>query len=187
MGLTITEKSHWKERISRRIDQAIERLIATEDSGFMQRVGESARKMALASLGLAEAESRMARIHHEEKALGQEKEELLRKMLAIVRKGAVPEHVSEYSARNELDSAIAARKSVHENELLAKLPTGMRILKLRREKEELLDTVWLATSGQQIKELWKCVSELLSEEPTTLQTSVLARTSEPGSNSVDDE
>ena len=41
-------------------------------------------------------------------------------------------------------------------------------------RRSLLDTVWLATSGQQIKELWKKVADLLSEEQTPLQKEALA-------------
>ena len=74
---------------------------------------------------------------------------------------------------NEVTTAIERRQTVHEEELLARDPQGKRILTLRREKEELLDTVWLATSGKQIKELWQGVAELLSDEPTELQTQAL--------------
>lgn len=48
------------------------------------------------------------------------------------------------------------------------------MLALRKEKEELLDTVWLATSGKQIKDLWQKVSDLLQQEPTPLQQDALA-------------
>ena len=36
------------------------------------------------------------------------------------------------------------------------------------ERENLLDTVWLATSGKQIKELWTKVAELLGDQPSPL-------------------
>ena len=69
---------------------------------------------------------------------------------------------------------IERRQTVHEDELLAEDARGQEILRLRQEKENLLDTVWLATSGQQIKELWKKVADLLSEEQTPLQKEALA-------------
>jgi hypothetical protein len=38
----------------------------------------------------------------------------------------------------------------------------------------LLDTVWLAASTAQIKQLWTKVGELLGDEPTTLEREALA-------------
>jgi hypothetical protein len=58
--------------------------------------------------------------------------------------------------------------------LLEEHPLGRRILRLEREKEELLDTVWLATSPAQIKELWAKFAEVLQWEPPDLQKEALA-------------
>ncbi|MBX3438886.1 MAG: hypothetical protein KF861_15450, partial [Planctomycetaceae bacterium] len=69
---------------------------------------------------------------------------------------------------------ITKRTSVHEQELLEKDDLGRKILALRQEKEEMLDTVWLATSGKHIRELWTSVTELLQESPTLLQTKALS-------------
>ncbi len=44
---------------------------------------------------------------------------------------------------------------------------------LRVEKENLLDTVWLATSPSQIKELWEQVNALLELKPTALEEKAL--------------
>ena len=74
----------------------------------------------------------------------------------------------------EVDNAVARRQAVHEEELLAETEPGLRILKLRQEKENLLDTVWLATSSKQIKELWSKVAEILGDEQTPLQQDALA-------------
>ena len=45
---------------------------------------------------------------------------------------------------------------------------------MRREKDELLDVVWLATSGTAIRQLWQKVVELLGDEQTQLQKDALA-------------
>ena len=50
---------------------------------------------------------------------------------------------------------------------------GRRIVDLRREKDNLLDVVWLASSSIQIKELWGKVAELLGDEATRLEREVL--------------
>ena len=47
-------------------------------------------------------------------------------------------------------------------------------MKLEREKEELLDTVWLSTSTKQIKQLWSDVAEMLKVEQTELQKQAIA-------------
>jgi len=50
---------------------------------------------------------------------------------------------------------------------------GKKILHLEREREELTDTIWLATSPVQIRSLWKDFSAMLTEEPTELQKQAL--------------
>lgn len=69
--------------------------------------------------------------------------------------------------------AIKRRQGLHEDELLAESETGRRILELRQERENLLDTVWLATSSTQIRTLWTQLGELLDDEQTRLQRDAL--------------
>ena len=91
--------------------------------------------------------------------------------------GVSPEDVNEYYCLrhdSEIQNAISRRRAVHEDELLAEDALGKKILRLRQEKEDLLDTVWLATSGAQIKELWAKVAQLLGDEPTQLQQDAMA-------------
>ena len=51
---------------------------------------------------------------------------------------------------------------------------GRQVLKLRAEKENLLDVIWLATSSRQVRQLWTKVAELLGEEPTHLEREALS-------------
>ena len=53
MAITLGEKSHWKDRIGKRIDRRIETLVAKEDPTLLQRVKEQARDKAHESLGIA--------------------------------------------------------------------------------------------------------------------------------------
>ena len=97
-------------------------------------------------------------------------------MLAKVR-GVQPDDLDDYYCYRqdaEVSNAVKRRKAVHEDELLAESEFGHQVLKLRQEKESLLDTVWLACSAKQIKELWGKVAELLGDEQTQLQREVLA-------------
>jgi hypothetical protein len=73
-----------------------------------------------------------------------------------------------------VDNAIRDRQAVHEKELLALDSLGQKILGLQLEQEDLLDTVWLATSPVQIKQLWSRVGEILNQQPTALQQHALA-------------
>ena len=75
---------------------------------------------------------------------------------------------------NEVDQAIDKRKGVIEDELLAENDLGRQILKLRQERESLLDAIWLATSPKQVKDLWSKVADLLGDEPTQLERDALA-------------
>jgi hypothetical protein len=174
-GLTVTEKEHWKERISRRIDKKVEAL-AAEQPNLVERVQREARAKALESLGLAELQAEDDRLANEKKKIDKRKEAIQREMLAKIRGVPVAdldnEHV--YSAEREITPAIQRRQKVHEDELYAQDPLGQKILEMRREKEELLDTVWLASSPKQIKELWTKVAELLGDEQTRLQKDALA-------------
>lgn len=176
-GLTVTEKEHWKERIGRRIHKKIDVLLAAEPN-FMDRIKNQAHALSLESLGLTQLQAELDAIAAEEDALEKRKERALKAMLARVQGVPIEEvqyaHYYRSDIHPEVNTALQRRQAVHEDELLAQHPTGQRILQLRKEKDELLDTVWLATSGQQIKELWQKVAELLGDEPSPLQRQALA-------------
>jgi len=109
-------------------------------------------------------------------ALDKRERQIQRAMLAHVR-GVAVEDIDDYHTYrydHEVDNAVNRRQAVHENELLAEGEIGQRILKLREEKDNLLDTVWLATSPKQIKELWSKVADLLDDDQTQLQRDALA-------------
>ena len=174
-GLTVTEKEHWKDRISRRIDKRIE-AIQAEDPNLMDRIKHQARQKALDSLGLAQHQAELDEIERQKEVLEKREKQTTRTMLAKVR-GVLPEDVDDfcsYHHDSEVKNAVSRRQAVHEDELLAESALGQKILRLRQEKDDLLDTVWLATSGVQIKQLWAKVAELLCDEPTQLQRDAMA-------------
>jgi len=175
MGLTVTEKEHWKERISRRIDKRIEAIVA-EDSNLFDRVKRDARQRTLDSLGLAEMQAELDTVDQEKDALGKRGDRIGKAMLTHVR-GVPVEDINDYYGyrrEHEVSGAIERRQQVHEDELLADDETGRWILQLRQEKDNLLDTVWLATSSAHIRTLWSKVVELLGGEQTQLQWDALA-------------
>jgi hypothetical protein len=173
--LTVTEKEHWKDRIARRIDKRVEAITAA-DPNFFDRIERQARQRALESLGLAEHQAELDEIERQKESLERRQKQLHKAMLAKVR-GVQPEDLDDYFSYrhdSEVDGAICKRKAVHEDELLAESDLGQQVLRLRREREELLDVVWLATSPKQIKQLWSKVADLLGDEQTQLQRDALA-------------
>ena len=88
MPLTVTEKEHWKERITRKIDKRIE-IIAAADANLLDRIERQAHQRALESLGLAALQTDLDRVGDEKEALEKRERGLQRQMLAVVRR--VPE------------------------------------------------------------------------------------------------
>jgi hypothetical protein len=169
-GLTVTEKEHWKDRIANRIDKKVEAVLA-EEPNLMDRIHRESRDQALISLGLAEMQRELDAAEQQRSALEKRRLQIERAMVAHVR-GVPVEDIDDYHSyrhEHEVNNAITRRQTVHEDELLAGSEVGQRILVLREEKDNLLDTVWLATSSQQIKELWSKVAELLGDNQTQLQ------------------
>jgi hypothetical protein len=174
-GLTVTEKEHWKDRIGKRIDKKIEAITA-EEPNLLDRIHRDARERALASLGLAEMQRELDTIAQQRTTQEKRERQIQRAMLAHVR-GVPVEDIDEhfrYQYDREVENAVKRRQAVHEDELLNESDVGRRIMNLRVEKENLLDTVWLATSPKQVKELWSKVALLLGDDQTQLQREALA-------------
>ena len=176
MSLTVTEREHWKSRISKRIDKAIEAVYSTEAPGLLQCIAAKAEKEAEKLLGVDSLIEKRKQISQEIKRLKRDEREVIRQMVATIRDCDVEEVGIEsyyHQLPLEITNALTRRAAIPEEELLAEHKLGKQILLLRREKEELLDTIWLATSGRQIKELWTSVIERLVQEPTALQSDAL--------------
>ncbi len=180
-GLTATEKNHWRERIAARIAKAVERIKSRHPALF-DRIAREAHAQALTTLGLAEAHAELEAIRAEEVTLARRKKQAQRSMIATLRSVPVDEVTDNFNVRygselglpNEVAEAITRRQSAHQEQLLADDPIGREIAKLEAEKDSLLDTVWLACSPSQIKQLWTRVGELLGDEPTALEREALA-------------
>jgi hypothetical protein len=173
MSLTVREKEHWKSRISTRIDRAIESLCAKNDPGLLERICSQAKQEAVQSLGIAEHQAVLEQIEKDKKTLERKERETRVAIVATVTGTPAEDvHYAPY-CNHQVSDAIKRRQSLHEEELLAADPIGKKILNLRREKDDLLDTIWLATSPKQVKELWHNVTHLLEQPPTQLQKQAL--------------
>jgi hypothetical protein len=175
MALTVAEKNHWRERIQIRIDRKIEHITAGEP-GLIERIKHEARGRALESLGLAAFQEELDRIASQRAELDRRDSQIRKEMLAKVR-GMSADDLDCYSRVHdhpEIRAAIVKRAALHEEELLAGHDLGRQMLRLRAERENLLDAIWLATSPIQIRSFWQKVAELLGEEPRQLEREALS-------------
>lgn len=174
-NLTVAEKNHWRERIQARIDRKIEQSTAGEP-GLIERIRHEARARALESLGLAAFQEVLDQIAAQRAELDRRDAQVRKEMLARVR-GVSADDIDCYSRVHdhpEIRAAITKRAALHEEELLAGHDLGRQVLRLREEREHLLDSIWLATSPSQVRSFWQKVAELLGEEPTRLEREALS-------------
>jgi hypothetical protein len=142
----------------------------------MDRIHREAHQRALQTLGLADWQTELDSIERQKETLEKRSQQVLKAMLAHVQ-GVPVDDLEDgycYHRDEEVNSAVAKRQNVHEDELLAECETGQEILRLRQEQEDLLDTVWLASSPSQLKTLWSKVNALLGTTPTQLESDALA-------------
>lgn len=180
-GLTVSEKQHWKDRIGARIAREVE-AIKAEHPALFDRARREAHAQALGSLGLAAPYAEPEAVQAEEAALARRKKQAQRAMLAALKGVPVEEVCDSFGVRYgtelplpvEAFEAITKRQAAHQERLLADDPVGREVARLGAEKDNLLDTVWLACSPGQIRTLWSKVAELLGDEPTPLEREALS-------------
>lgn len=174
MTLTVKEKEHWKQRIALKIEQRIKTLITNKQPDYLKKVAEQARENAIDRLGLTENLRRQTEIEKNIEQLNLENERLKNESLAAVG-GPTEDGGSVYPWRPQaqFESGLKTMTETQERLIMSGDELGREVLKLRSEQEQLLDTIWLATSTKQIRELWQSVSELLAEQPTKLQAAAL--------------
>ncbi len=131
------------------------------------------QKFSILSDSIADAFRRRETIKTTQAELDAEKRDLELRLTQTL-KVECPEFRSHSDYYYAIDDAIRLRQQRFRREILANEPQGQKILHLEQEREELLDTVWLATSPTQVKELWSRVSQMLDQPLTGLQQEALA-------------
>ena len=171
--LTVTEKEHWKQRIERRIDKAIE---ATErrHPNLMNDIKTKADALALDSMGIASQMQEVKSRREQSEALIKEADAIEQSIYRQMLGEDTYERLGQYSAKHKFDEQKKRQVDAHEEELLGQSDGGREILKLRQEREALLDTVWLATSNKEIRNLWSRVSAAVGDDVTPLQEEILS-------------
>jgi hypothetical protein len=177
MGITVAEKEHWKERIGKRIDQRIESMVAREDPTLIERVAKEAKEKAYDSLGIGPQQRELEAIEKQKEEIQKREHRLEAEQRAVLNGTTVERELERggYSGRfdYEAEDAIKARAKALEADILSQSELGRKVVALEREKDNLLDTVWLATSTSQMKELWEQVNSLLELNPTALEEKAL--------------
>src|SRR5208337_191731 len=132
-GLTVTEKNHWRDRIVARLDRRFETILAA-DPGLISRIQGEARSRALESLGLSEHQAELDSVAQQKAALDKRERRIRRSLLAQVR-GVPVEDIEETRYfgphDHELDTAIAKRQHVYEEQLLTEHQVGRQVFQLR--------------------------------------------------------
>lgn len=161
MGITVTEKQELRDIINDRVDKAIARLEHDNTLGIT-KLREVAKELAVKELELGEflkkdddADASIARITKERDKLRDE---------AADRLGTR----RDYRVRDGIDAHIEKAVDIVFDRMLADDEVGKKILALQAEKESMLETVWIATSSEQVKKLFLHVHNVLGESTTAL-------------------
>ena len=160
--VTFEERQHWKDRIKEKCEEAIDEVLYVENAGFMEAIQIKAKAMALESLGITELRAEVEKIDAERNRLEFERVTAFKRLVAVVRGVDIEDiHGNCWNATHEVTSAIERRKKAIEKQLLASHEVGRRILKLRRERDALLDKAMLTTTLDEIRTLWGSVTDVL--------------------------
>jgi hypothetical protein len=173
MALTVTERDHWKERIGARIEKKITAIKMARKEEF-DGLRAKARENAIAALEIGDLESKRAKLKEEAERIERQRNLANRQAAAAIRGVDLAEVSQTYGIEEEIKQAIKKRQEFELEALFATTEDGRRVLDLKRERDNLLDTVWLATSPQQVKELWQKLGAILGDEETALQKEALA-------------
>ena len=172
MPLTVREKEHWKERIEKKIDKAIEKTYRDEGNGLREAVRQEAKTRVIKRYGGLES------YMNQHESLEAQIDGLIKQRNKASERASMPFESrasrTYWSDRHALIQEVIDREAKEvEKEILQESEVGKKILRLEREREELTDTIWLATSPVQIRSLWKDFSAMVTEEPTELQKQAL--------------
>lgn len=181
MGLTVREKEECRDAIRRRIKRRVEAL-KEEHSDEIRALEAAALGQALDALGIRTLHHRIEQLRKQEVEATKRAERLKQSRLHLTRQALGKTRtdaggISEYNLDGDLSRLLSQEKDRHYKVSLAAsnaLPFLQELRRLDTEMQHLSDTVWLATSAIQVKELWKRVGILLGEEDTALQKDALS-------------
>ncbi len=173
MSITVTEKEHWRKRLAARIERRIDALVAATQPGFLLQVEDSTKTKAQSALGIEQELIAAKELESKAETASKKAKELKAKAFAKAKRRATSTVGYQYHTDHALTALVESEAKHYRTAIMEETELGRQILRLEQEKEELLDTIWLATSPKQIKELWTALGELLEATPTNLQANAL--------------
>jgi hypothetical protein len=180
--LTLSAPAAWRAWLVRRIDRHLQDLAAA-DPGLLARVARQARRRAWQSLGLAPLRAELRALAAQQRDLDRRARRAHQAALAVLRRRP-PEAVADVPGSGRLPAeirrALRRRQALHAAELLAAEALGPELLRWRREKAQVRETLALATAPAAVLALWRQTLAALGQEPTALQQAVLARADTAG-------
>lgn len=173
--ITVSEKEHWKERISTRIKKAIQ-AIEVDNPTEIEDIKNRSEMDAHTYLGIKEEMKRIAEIEKSKAAMDREADILRLTCYRIVlNEPDLKESAVYWSHKDRFQKKVESVRERFEEKLFEQAPFGKKIIALRAEAETLLDTVWLATSSTQIRELWTRVIAAIDGELSPIQKQLLEK------------
>ncbi len=169
-ALLLRDGAFWRARLARRLRRRLADL-ADHHPLLLARARRLARQRALQALGLASVQHELDAIAAQRRALARRERRAHRAMLALVRRVPLAQ-VAGLRFRGphpEVRAALRRRRRACEAEVLAEDEVGREVLRLRRERAALAETLALARAGPRWRRWWRRALALLGQEPTPLQ------------------
>ncbi|MCA9034561.1 MAG: hypothetical protein KDA89_03170 [Planctomycetaceae bacterium] len=174
MPLTVKEKEHWKERIEKKIDKAIEKVYRDEGKNLRQATRQKAEERVLKRLGLEKYMEQYEKLKNQRAELDQQQSKLSEEAAKPFEAAKDKSRYYSHHGHSLIVDVIKKEVTEAEKEILHESEVGRKILRLEREREELTDTIWLATSPVQIRSLWADFTTMVTDEPTELQKQAMS-------------
>lgn len=166
MAISVTEKEHIRELIEKRINAEIER-ISTENKQDADDIKAKARAQAIAALGLTQAIEDLDALELQLTKLNEKRSKLEHKTLELLNIDISRNY--NRNPRQAIDAKIASASVSYEKTLIDAHPKLMKINELKAEKDNLLQTIWIATSNTQVKQMFDYLNALLGTKPTAFE------------------
>lgn len=174
MSITHAEKQVIVERIEARINTTIQQ-IETDHAIELRRIDAQVRAKALDNLEITGAVGEIAACEAEVKAL----EARIDAAKDLIHK-AIGKDLSHYGYwANQFEIELKDRYALDLRAALKATDWGARINELKWERNNLVDTVLVATSSKELKGLWAKFNTLLGITPTAMEAEALAQPGAP--------
>lgn len=170
MPLTVTEKNEWKRLIENRIDRRIERLW-NEAGDLKKDLKDKAHQAVLHEMGLHTLLAELEQL----KELSKQAEKRVEAKSAEIHRKVLGETWTELPYRrnddiSRIDSTVDSRVKTKFQDLAATTAVGAEVQKLQKEREQILEAVWITTAPSELRKLWAHLKSIVGDDQTELET-----------------